>query len=149
MIHRRGFLIALSATGLSACVGAPKPAMVTVALKGQPGMNKGPDGTDRPVTVLVLRLKSLGAFNSADYFALQGDPSAALGADLVGLDRIAVAPGASTSKTIGFEPEAPYMGVVALVREPDGRNWRASSPVNPKSKVTKNVTLGPGGLSLG
>ena len=69
-------------------------------------MNPGPGGGDRPVTVLIMRLKSTGAFNSADYFALQGDAAKALGADLIGIDQIAVGPGATASKTITVEPEA-------------------------------------------
>lgn len=150
IIERRIFLFGVGATALlTACQSAPKPSMVTVNLSGQKGMNPGPDGSDRPVTVLVLRLKSAGAFNSADYFALQGDPSAALGADLVGLDRLSVAPGGSASKVVGFEPEATTLGIVALVREPTGRTWRTSTPIAPKSKPTINVTLGAGGVSLG
>jgi type VI secretion system protein VasD len=150
IIERRGFLIGIGATGLlAACQSAPKPAMVTVQLSGQKGMNPGPDGGDRPVTVLLLRLKSAGALNSADYFALQADPAAALGADLVGLDRLSVAPGGSASKVVGFEPEATTLGVVALVREPTGRTWRTSTPIAPKSNPTIKVTLGGGGISLG
>ena len=96
MIHRRDFIIALGATGLvSACQsGPPKPSTVTVNLAGQAGMNPGPGGGDRPVTVLILRLKSAGKFNSADYFALQGDAGTALAGDLVGSDSVAVGPGA-------------------------------------------------------
>ena len=68
MIDRRDFIIALGATGLvTACQsGPPKPSTVTGKVSGQAGMNPGPDGGDRPVTVLVMRLKSTGKFNSAD-----------------------------------------------------------------------------------
>ena len=65
---------------------------VTVAVTGGAGMNPGPDGADRPVTVSLLRLRDAGAFNTADLFALQ-DPAAALAADLVGMDQLAVAAG--------------------------------------------------------
>lgn len=149
MIHRRDFILGLGATGfVSACQsGPPKPSTVTINLAGQAGMNPGPDGSDRPVTVLIMRLRSAGKFNSADYFALQGDAGTALGADLVGSDSIAVGPGKTASKTITVEPEATTLGFVALIREPGGRSWRTTKSVSPGSTVTVNVRLGSGGIS--
>ena len=43
-----------------------------------------------------------------------GAPGTALGADLLGQDRLTVAPGGSGSKTLAFEPEATTLAVVAL-----------------------------------
>ena len=149
MIDRRDFIIALGAKGLvTACQsGPPKPSTVTVNVSGQAGMNPGPDGGDRPVTVLVMRLKSTGKFNSADYFALQGDAGSALAGDLIGSDQLSVGPGATAYKTITVEPEATALGFVALVREPTGRTWRTTKSVSPGSTVTITVTLGSGGIS--
>lgn len=149
-MNRRELLIALGATGFVASCqsGPPKPSAVTVNVAGGAGMNPGPGGGDRPVTVLVLRLKSTGKFNSADYFALQGDAAGTLGADLIGSDQIAVGPGKTASKTITVEPEATALGFVALFREPGGRNWRATKSVSPGSKFTANVRLGKGGMSV-
>ncbi|MBZ9942466.1 type VI secretion system lipoprotein TssJ [Mesorhizobium sp. BR1-1-13] len=149
MIDRRELMIALGATGLlAACQsGPPKPSVITVNVSGAAGMNPGPGGGDRPVTVLVMRLKSAGKFNSADYFALQGDAGSALAGDLIGSDQIAVAPGKSASKTITVEPDATALGFVALIREPGGRNWRTTKSVSPGSQFTINVTLGSGGIS--
>lgn len=149
MIDRRDFILALGATGVvSACQsGPPKPSTVTVNVSGQAGMNPGPDGGDRPVTVLVMRLKSTGKFNSADYFALQGDAGAALAGDLLGSDTLSVGPGQGASKTITVEPEATALGFVALVREPTGRTWRTTKSVSPGSTLTIPVTLGSGGIS--
>ncbi|HEY5817387.1 MAG TPA: type VI secretion system lipoprotein TssJ [Mesorhizobium sp.] len=149
MINRREFVIALGATGLlAACQeGPPQPSTVVLNFAGKPGMNLGPGGEERPVTVLIMRLKSTGAFNSADYFALQGDAAKALGADLLGSDQISVGPGATASKTITVEPEAAAIGLVALVREPTGKKWRTTKSVSPGSQLTVNVTLGSGGIS--
>lgn len=149
-LNRRAFLATGAAAALlAACGGGPPgPAVVTVAASGQPGMNPGPDGADRPVTVTVLRLKDAGAFNAADFFALQNDPAAALGGDLLGMDQLAVAPGASASKTVSMEPEATQLGLVAALREPTGKVWRTVTPVAPGSTVTATVTLGPSGLVL-
>lgn len=147
-MNRRHFMIAVGATGLlAACQGTPKPSAVTVALAGQPGMNPGPGGGDRPVTVIVMRLRSTGKFNSADYFALQGNAAGTLGGDLIGSDTIAVGPGATASKTITVEPEAAAIGIVALLRDPGGRTWRTTRSVSAGSKTTVNVRLGTGGIS--
>jgi type VI secretion system protein VasD len=148
MLDRRGFLLLSGAGLLAACGGPPGAATVTVAASGTPGMNPGPDGADRPVTLTVLRLRDVGAFNSADLFALQSDPAGALAADVVGLDQLAVAPGGSASATISVGPDAPYLGLIALLRTPTGRVWRTSTPIAPGSTVTANVTLGPGGIAL-
>ncbi|MER9436583.1 type VI secretion system lipoprotein TssJ [Mesorhizobium sp. M0618] len=149
MIDRRQFVVTLGATGLlAACQsGPPKPSVITVNVSGGAGMNPGPGGGDRPVTVLVMRLRSTGKFNSADYFALQGDAGSALAGDLIGSDQIAVGPGKSASKTITVEPDAAVLGFVALIREPTGRNWRTTKSVSSGSKFTINVTLGSGGIS--
>ncbi|MBZ9721021.1 type VI secretion system lipoprotein TssJ [Mesorhizobium sp. AD1-1] len=149
MIDRRQFVVTLGATGLlAACQsGPPKPSVITVNVSGGAGMNPGPGGGDRPVTVLVMRLRSTGKFNSADYFALQGDAGSALAGDLIGSDQIAVGPGKSASKTITVEPDAAALGFVALIREPTGRNWRTTKSVSAGSKFTINVSLGSGGIS--
>jgi type VI secretion system protein VasD len=149
MIDRREFIVALGATGLlAACQsGPPKPSVITVNVTGGAGMNPGPGGGDRPVTVLVMRLRSTGKFNSADYFALQGDAGSALGGDLIGSDQIAVGPGKSASKTITVEPDATALGFVALIREPTGKSWRTTKSVSSGSKFTINVTIGSGGIS--
>lgn len=149
MIDRREFMLALGATGLlAACQsGPPKPSTVSVNVSGGAGMNPGPGGGDRPVTVLVMRLRSTGKFNSADYFALQGDAGSALGADLIGSDAISVGPGKVAAKTITVEPEATALGFVALIREPGGRNWRTTKSVLPGSTFTVNAKLGSGGIS--
>jgi type VI secretion system protein VasD len=132
MIDRRQFIVVLGATGLlSACQsGPPKASAITVK-----------------VTVLVMRLRSTGKFDSADYFALQGNAASALGSDLIGSDQIAVGPGKTVSKIITVEPDATALAFVALIREPGGKNWRTSRPVSPGSQFTVNVTLGSGGIS--
>ena len=148
-MQRRHFLMVLGLGSLaSACQsGPPKPSTLILNLAGQKGMNPAPDGSDRPVTVLVMRLRSTGKFESADYFALQGNAAAVLGADLIGSDTMAVAPGKVASKTIKVEPEAAAVGLVALLRQPGGRNWRVVKSISPGSTVTLNARLGAGGLS--
>ncbi|MGN6764440.1 MAG: type VI secretion system lipoprotein TssJ, partial [Rhizobiaceae bacterium] len=134
-------MLALCATGLlSACQsGPPKPSSVVLNCAGGKGMNPGPDGSDRPLTVMIYRLRSTGKFNSADYFVLEGNAAGTLGADLIGQDQVAVAPGRTASKAITVEADATAIGLVALLRQPNGRSWRVTRSVPPGSKITLNV----------
>ncbi|MER2510722.1 MAG: type VI secretion system lipoprotein TssJ [Amaricoccus sp.] len=150
MPTRRAFLIGTgAATLLAGCGGEPPgPAIVTLAFTGGPGMNPGPDGTDRPLTISVFRLRDPGAFEAADFLALQADPAAALGGSLVGLAQVAVPPGGAANLAVTMEPEAAFLGLAGLFRDPGGKVWRVSAPIAPGTTPTGSVTLGPGGLVL-
>lgn len=144
MPDRRSFILATGATALvAACGGGPPgPTPVTVAATASPAANGG-----LPVQVTILRLKDAGAFSSADYFALQGDPGSVLGPALVGMDQMTLAAGAPASKTIAFEPEATQIGVLVGLRDPQ-KAWRAAAPVPAGEPVTATVDVGAGGLAL-
>ena len=151
-MHRRAFLATAAASGLLAACGGkpppPGPATVAITVTGAPGMNPGPDGGDRPVTLSLLRLKDAGVFSTADMFALLGDPTTALGADLIGMDQLVIAPGGKAAKTMTFEPEATQLGLIASLRDPSGKVWRTAMPVAPNQAATASVTLGPKGIEL-
>lgn len=152
MSSRRAVLASLAS--LSAMVFttgflfAPKPSKITVKVSGGAGMNPGPNGGDRPVVVMIYRLRSTGTFDQADYFALEADAAATLGGDLMGSDTLAVAPGKLASKMITVEPEAAALGFVAFVREPTGRQWKVTKAMSPGSKLTIGIALGRGGMSV-
>lgn len=145
-IHRRGLLVAgMAALTLAACGGEAPPVVLSVAASGSAGMNAGPDGADRPVTLSILQMSGSGAFNAADYFALQ-DPAAALGAELVQADQMILSPGGSVSKAITLKPGVTAIGVVAGFRSPTGRNVRQLIPA-PAASTTLTITVGSGGIS--
>lgn len=149
MMRRRAILVSLAAS-LVFATGAlfgPKPSKVTVNLVGGPGMNPGPDGGARPVVVMIYRLKSTGAFQQADYFALQGDASGTLAGDLLGMDTVSVVPGRRASQNITVEPEAAALGFAAFVRDPASR-WKSIYTISPGSRLTITVAMGKGGISL-
>lgn len=150
MMRRRAVLVALAAS-LVFSTGAlfgPKTSKVTINLSGGAGMNPGPNGGDRPVVVMIYRLKSTGAFEQADYFALEGSAAGTLGGDLLGMDSVAVGPGRRASQKITVEAEAAAIGFVAFVREPASRRWKSTFPIAPGSQLTINVGLGKGGISV-
>lgn len=144
-VDRRLFLTGLAATlGLSGCMDTP--AALTVSAQGAAGMNPGADGVDRPVTITILQLRGAGAFDGADFFALQ-DPSSALGGDLVQADQIVLAPGTPVSKIIGIQPGATIVGITAGFRDPTGKQFRAKIAA-PASAAGLIVSVGPSGIQL-
>jgi type VI secretion system protein VasD len=148
MTSRRAVLASLAAVVFTTGFFAPKASKITVRVSGGAGMNPGPNGGDRPVVVMIYRLRSTGTFDQADYFALEGDAAATLAGDLMGTDTLAVAPGKLASKMITVEPEAAALGFVAFVREPTGRQWKVTTAMSPGKKLTINVALGRGGMSV-
>lgn len=148
-MDRRDFLIAtlgLSALGLAGC--APSgPGVVTVVAQGTAGMNPGPDGADRPLTVQIVQMRSAGAFDGADFFALQ-DPQAALGGEFIKADQIALTPGAAKTLTIGLDAGTTVLGVIAGFRDPAGKVFRAKASVSATESVTFSVEVSGSGVKL-
>ena len=145
-IPRRAFLIGGSAVLLVACAPAG-PGSVTLVAQGAAGMNPGPDGADQPLTLQVLQLRGAGAFDGADFFALQS-PATALGGDLVKADTIALAPGGKVTKTLTLDPTTALIAIVAGFRDPAGKQFRAKSSVSPTDTVTFALDVTASGIKL-
>ncbi len=143
---RRAFLIGGSAVLLVACAPAG-PGAVTIVAQGAAGMNPGPDGADRPLTLQVLQLRGSGAFDGADFFGLQ-NASATLGGDLVKADTITLAPGGKATKTVALEATTAMIAVVAGFRDPAGKQFRAKSSVSPTDSVTFALDVTASGIKL-
>ena len=146
MIDRRMFLLAAAALPVAACTPAG-PGAATLRATARAGMNPGPDGADRPVTLQVVQMRGSGAFDSADAFALQS-PQAALGADFIRADVITLPPGGDVSKVIAFDAATSVLGVTAGFRDPGGKVFRAKVGVDPTSSPGFLVDVGPSGISL-
>lgn len=145
MIGRRDILLMGGSLVVLASCGPPGAGTLALSASGGAGMNPGPGGADRPVTISILQLKSPDAFNAADVFALQ-DPASALGGDLLGQEQMAVAPGGSASKTVTAQAGATHIGLVAGFRDPAGKTYKTAVPIAPGSNGTANITLGSSGM---
>ena len=122
-VPRRAFLIGGSAFLLVACAPAG-PGAVTIVAQGTAGMNPGPDGADRPLTLQVLQLRGSGAFDGADFFGLQ-TASATLGGDLVKADTITLTTGANGN-----------IGSTLAARQPRRSRSRRPQPSSPSSQAS-------------
>ncbi|MGP3698902.1 type VI secretion system lipoprotein TssJ [Rhodobacter sp. NSM] len=145
MADRRSFLAGAGALALLAACGGPKAGTLTVTANGAAGMNTGPDGTDRPLTVQILQLRSTAAFDAADFFTLQ-NPQVALAADLLKVDLVTLVPGTPVAKQIPLDPAVAAIGVVAGFRNAGGRTYRSRFTVSPTGNSELRIDVGGGGL---
>lgn len=145
MMPIRGTLLAVAAAGLLAACAEPPPPPTAAALTvaASQDVNGGV-----PVKVQVFYLSSPAAFEAADYFTLSGNPRAALGADLVGVDEYLLAPGqtATAQKTFLQPPAA--VGVVAGFRNVDQPGWKATAPLAPNTVNGVTVSVGASTVSI-
>lgn len=142
---RRRIMVGAAALAvLSAC--GPEAATLTVSAQGIAGMNPGPDGADRPLVLQVVQMSGAGAFDAADFFALQ-NPQAALGGDFISVQQIVLQPGAPQTVTIPISAGASVVGIVAGFRDPAGKTFRVktAAPAGPAGVI---VAVQPGGVSL-
>lgn len=147
MMNRRIFLTGTTAITvvLTGCGGKAAPTL-TVDAQAVTGMNPGPDGADRPVTLSILQMRGSSAFDGSDYFALQ-NPSAALGDELVRVDQIVLAPSGSANKVITMQADTTVIGIIAGFRDPAGKQFRVKTAV-PSADAGAIVSVGPSGLNL-
>ncbi|REF69765.1 MULTISPECIES: type VI secretion system lipoprotein TssJ [Paracoccus] len=148
LFTRRATLAGLGTLALTAACGGPQgPGSVNLAMSAAAGVNPGPDGSDRPLTLHILQLRGTAGFDAADTLALQ-DPAAALGADLVKAETVTLAPGGSAEKALVLDPSTTAVAVVAGYRDPAGKNTRAKAAVSPTGTASFTVTAGPGGVVM-
>ncbi len=135
----RGVLVAtcLMAALLSACAaGPPEPAATAGLITSAPMINPDRDGVAKPVMVRIYQLKTAGTFETADFFALQGDPAAVLGPDLLASEDMVVRPASKLSFESSLDPMARFVGVTAAFRDIDNAQWRALVEL-PEEKLIK------------
>jgi type VI secretion system protein VasD len=152
-------MLVVAVVALAACADPPPiviekepeapPTIVELSIEASPDLN--PDGSGRasPVVLGIYELRSPTQFLTADYFALTGQPAAALGADLVNSDQLGVGPGQTTKLTREIDDQSQQIGFVAGYRDLDKSDWRLIIPVAKEKTTPVTLILGPSGLSLG
>lgn len=140
-------LAALAAAALlTACAPPPeppKPTTVALEIVGEPDMNGG-----APVRVKVFYLKSEAAFQTADFFALDGNAAGVLGQDLIAVDEYALTPGGTAAATKSFDQPVPHIGAVAGLRDVDRPGWKATTALAPRAPNAMRLTVDGQGVKL-
>ncbi|MEZ5545032.1 MAG: type VI secretion system lipoprotein TssJ [Lysobacteraceae bacterium] len=144
-LRSTAFLVCLSALlAISAC-GKPKPVPPTIVnITSIASVDTNPDSNDRasPVAVRIYSLRSLAAFESADFYSLFEKDTATLGMDLAGKEEFILSPGQSSPLEKTLADDVRFIGVVAAFRDIERASWRASIPVPAAQTTPVTVSIG-------
>ena len=130
-------LLLAGATGCSKLFG-PKPTVAQIDLRAQATLNPDDTGRASPLRVRLYELKSVSAFNGADFFALYDHDKDVLAADIVVREEIQVEPGMQKTFTRRPGPDTKFLAVFAAYRDFEHARWRASMEL-PPNKTTSIV----------
>ena len=121
---------------------APDPSPVSVELSASTDAN--PDRNDRPSPVLVrvYELKSTGAFETADFFAMLEQDRAVLGSEMVNSWEFQLDPGESTTLDASFQASSGFLGVFAAYRNIERAKWRAVTSIRSGDDNVLAVNVG-------
>lgn len=141
--HTRRGVLRLTLSGaavpwLAACgllKGPPKPPPPTRlagSLIGTADLNPSASDRPSPLRLRLYELRTVAAFQQADFMALYQQDQTTLGADLLGREEIVLNPGETRPYALKvLNAETRFLGVVALYRDLEHATWRAFAPVVP------------------
>jgi type VI secretion system protein VasD len=136
--------VALSALGLGAlgCGGAAPqgvaapvkpcqalPLSLSFAATGR--SNALSTGEGRPVQLRVYQLKTDARLRTASFEDIWQNDAKTLEGELVSSEEHTIFPGEKQTITVAAKPDAAYIGVVALFREPQGKDWFVTYEIAP------------------
>jgi type VI secretion system protein VasD len=129
-----GALIAVLIAGCGAPPKPPPSTEVTGVLRAAPNVNPSVGKRPSPLLVRIYELKSVAAFNNADFVSLYQRDQAELGADIVGREEVILNPGDSHPISKLTAPETRFVGVFAAYRDLDHAKWRGVLAIQPGQK---------------
>lgn len=128
---------------LNGCGAPPKkpPTLIQATVAAAADVN--PDGAGRasPVVVRLLELKALGAFESADFFALSEKSRETLGVELVASEEFVLQPGERKKFDRPLQDDTRFVAAVAAFRDLDRSTWRAAVPVRLHQSTPVTISL--------
>ena len=101
-----------------------------------------------PVKVTLYYLTSTAKFNSVDFFTLDSNPQAALGADLVKTSSVILSPGDTKPLSTTIDGEGPFsVGITAGFKNLASSQWRTSTGLKSGANML-TVQVGKGSVSV-
>lgn len=133
---------------LSGCASAPKSTLLRANITATSQLNPDAKGRASPVVVRYFELKSLAAFNAADFFSLVERDRETLGADLMGREEILLKPGETRTLDRTLDPAVTHIGVVAAFRDLEHSQWRVSFVIPPHRTSQLTIRLNDRRVSI-
>lgn len=124
----------------------PPPTEVTGTLQAAANINPSPSKRPSPLLVRVYELKSVTAFNNADFISLYQRDQAELGAEMIGREEVILNPGDARPINKLTAPETRFVGVFAAYRDLDHATWRGVLAIQPGQK--QRILINAGELSI-
>ncbi|MBK7648455.1 MAG: type VI secretion system lipoprotein TssJ [Betaproteobacteria bacterium] len=123
----------LSLLCMAACSSTPKPPPPTVlqiTFQATATVNPDSRGRPSPVVVRLFELKSLAAFEAADFFSLYERDKETLGSELLAREEIQLHPSEQLRVDRQTQSETRYVAVIAAFRGLERAVWRGSVAVS-------------------
>jgi type VI secretion system protein VasD len=102
-------------------------------------------GDGRPLQVRIYQLKSDARLRAASFDDVWQNDAKILEGELVAVEQQTVFPGKTLNVTVTPRPEAHYLALVGLFREPKGKDWllsyELSTPASASPCPAKGATL--------
>lgn len=118
---------------LAGCSSTPKPPVAQISLNVQDAINPYTDGINepksRPVVIRVYELKSLAAFNTADFFSAFNHYQETLNTELLNSEEFHLFPGKKLKFERTLHLDTRYIGVVSAFRDLEHSQWRAATAI--------------------
>jgi type VI secretion system protein VasD len=115
-----------------AAAPAPCPALpLTLALSASPRSNALASNEGRPVQVRIYQLRSDARLRASSFEDVWQNDAKALEGDLVSSEQHTLFPNSTQSIALTPKPDGAYLGLVALFREPQGKDWLLTYEIAP------------------
>ena len=128
---------------LGACASKPPPpASVAGTIQASPQVNPSASRRPSPILIRVYELKSVAAFNAADFMSLYQRDQASLAAEMLAKEEFTLAPGETKSFAKTLAPDTRFLGIVGAYRDLEHARWRSVVPITPNQPQKVTVTAG-------
>jgi type VI secretion system protein VasD len=124
------------------------PPLLRGAINADGSVNPDRGGRASPIVVRVYELKSVAAFNTADFFSLFDKEQETLGGELVGREEFQLQPAETRQYRRQLQPDTKFFGVVAAFRDLEQSRWRQAVPVPAKGSATLTLGIQARAISL-
>ena len=146
LTFRFSVAVVVSVLGVG-CGGAPAPVTaapakpcpaqpLTLALTATPRSNALSTGEGRPVQVRVYQLKSDARLRTASFEDVWQNDAKVLEGEVVATEEHTLFPGEKKTLTVAPKPDAAHLALVALFREPQGKDWFLTYEITPPGELS-------------
>ena len=116
---------------------------------GSADQNPDPGGNAAPLAVKVYQLAATAKFCSSDWTALTEQEQQTLGLEEAApSQQFVVAPGETQTQTITLKMGVTNIGIVALYRDIDHAQWRATAPAADSGPTKLTLTIAKLAITL-